>query len=681
MSQQIDRYRILEEVGQGGFATVYRAHDTELDRFVAVKELKPSLIQDNDWVKRFQREARAIARLDHSHIITIHDVIQADNRFVIVMRLVNGPSLDQHITAQGRLSWTETLEIMAAIVDGLDYAHAQDILHRDLKPANILMDPQRGPLLSDFGLAKLISANASSVTVSGSIAGTPHYIAPEVWEAQPATPQTDIYALGCIVYEMLTGVKLFKGETPPAVMMAHFKPLELPKSWPDDVPPAVANVLHKALATEPADRHASGREFVEAMRNLSMADPVDITPGASQATTSTISDGDVQTLVRQVTEQVMAETKRDQADLWQHEAKSALDEGHLDSAERAARKWQDLDPTAPALTTFWQRLAEQRKTPATPPPDSTPSAAPETHKAKKIGLKKGCLRKIIYVTIIVLALIGAGTVCTQCHYLDRLLSTVQTGPTETEEVFVPFPSGSDTPQLKINFSMGNLQISPGAEEGLVQGQATYNIAGLKPQVTTKDHTITLAHESAIDNFFSLPADEFENTWNLTLNSTPMELDVRTGGANAEIELGGLTITDLDITQGTSFLALSFSEPNRAEMKQLFFKAGASGAEMTGLANANTEEIIFLGGAGEYSLNFNGELSQDLDVSVEFGLGVATLIVPQETAATVAFDTPPQEVSFEGAWQEVDGEYVMAGEGPQLNIVVNMGPGELILRNK
>lgn len=689
MNPKLDRYQILEEVGQGGFATVYRAHDTELDRFVAVKELKPALIQDTNWIKRFQREARAIARLDHAHIITIHDIIQEDHRFLIVMRLVDGPSLDQYITTHSRISWQETLAHLDGIAAGLDYAHSQEILHRDLKPANILMDPQRGPLLSDFGLAKLIGTNASSVTVSGSIAGTPHYIAPEVWEAKPATPQTDIYALGCIVYEVLTGVKLFKGETPPAVMMAHFKPLELPDTWANDIPPAVANVLHTALASNPTDRYASAQEMVEAMKSLSPDDPVaprpksvDMEPDAA----STMTDGHVRDLVRQVTQQVVAETKRDQASMWQHEAETALTEGHLDSAERAARKWRDLNPDDPDLAAFWQRLDERKSqaeddSEATVVLPETPlTTPPETKHAKKFRMKKGCLRRIIYVTILILALIGAGTVCAQCQYLDTLMATVQTGPTETEEIFIPLPAVSELPDLKINFSTGDLVVAPGASKGLVEGRATYNVPLLKPEVITKDNSITLQHENTIDNFFGLPLDDFENQWDLKLYKDPMALTIKTGGAAGNIELGGLSLTSLDITQGTSMLELAFSEPNTTEMNRLLFKAGASDSTLSGLANANTREIIFLGGAGDYTLDFGGQLQHDLEASVEFTLGVATIIVPQGTPATVSFDSTPHGVFPEGDWQEVNGEYILPGEGPQINIVVNMGPGDLRLEN-
>jgi tRNA A-37 threonylcarbamoyl transferase component Bud32 len=260
------RYEILEEIGQGGFAIVYRARDTKLDRLVALKELRSLLLQDTSWVKRFHQEARTIARLDHPRIVTIHDVYEMQGRLFIVMRLVDGSGLEELITKQGHLPWSEAIEIITAVAEGLDYAHSQSILHRDLKPANILMDSERGPLLSDFGLAKLVGENSLSST--GDIVGTPHYIAPEAWEGQAATPQADIYALGCILYEMLTGEKVFKGETPPQVMMAHFSPLALPKVWPEGVPSGVADVLGTALANKPTARYPTAGEMAKGLAKL-----------------------------------------------------------------------------------------------------------------------------------------------------------------------------------------------------------------------------------------------------------------------------------------------------------------------------------------------------------------------------------------------------------------------------
>lgn len=275
MRQDLGRYQILEEIGQGGFAVVYRARDTKLDRLVALKELRPNLLNDRGWITRFKREARTIARLDHPRIVTIFDVVEVDKRLFIAMRLVVGPSLDDLIVSQRRLSWSQTVEIISAVAEALDYAHAQNILHRDLKPANILLDQERGPQLSDFGLAKLASETNSSVTAAGGVVGTPHYLAPEVWEGQGANRQSDLYALGCIVYEMVTGEKLFSGKSAPAVMMAHFRPLMLPQTWPEHTPAGLAKILEIALAKQPGERHATAGELAAALRKLRGDEAVD----------------------------------------------------------------------------------------------------------------------------------------------------------------------------------------------------------------------------------------------------------------------------------------------------------------------------------------------------------------------------------------------------------------------
>ena len=150
MREQLGRYEILEEIGQGGFAVVYRAHDRQLDRLVALKELRPMFLNDPDSVNDFHREARNIARLDHPNVVTIYDVYGAEQRLFIVMQLVDGSSLEESLARRGRLPWSETVELITAVATGLDYAHTQGILHRDLKPANILLDSNHGPRLSDL---------------------------------------------------------------------------------------------------------------------------------------------------------------------------------------------------------------------------------------------------------------------------------------------------------------------------------------------------------------------------------------------------------------------------------------------------------------------------------------------------------------------------------------------------
>jgi LuxR family maltose regulon positive regulatory protein len=289
MTEKLGRYEIIDKIGQGGFAVVYRAHDTRLDRLVALKELRPTLLSDADSVKHFRQEARNIARLDHPKVVTIYDVYEAQQRLFIVMQLVDGSSLADLIARQGRLAWPRTVEIITAVAEGLDYAHTRGVLHRDLKPANILLDSNHGPMLSDFGLAKLIGEASTSVTAGGGIVGTPHYIAPEVWDGRGTTRQSDVYALGCILYEMLTGEKVFAGETPPAVMMAHFRELTLPMIWPESVPSGVTDVLDTALAKKTADRYGTADEMVQALAALTTLVSSELTtPQPGQARSETI---------------------------------------------------------------------------------------------------------------------------------------------------------------------------------------------------------------------------------------------------------------------------------------------------------------------------------------------------------------------------------------------------------
>ena len=268
---QLGKYRILAEIGKGGFATVYRALDTSLDREVALKVLDPILARDPAWVARFQREAKAVARLRHPHIVTIHEIGESEGRLYIAMELIEGPSLAERIAEHGRLPWGEALAILGQVAAALDDAHGQGVLHRDLKPANILLDPQRGAILTDFGFARLVGESSMSVSLSGGVVGTPAYIAPEVWDGEEPTAQTDIYSLGCVAYEMLTGEVLFAGKTPSMVIKKHtVDGPSLPDDahWPAGVPNGVFKVLARALAKDPAERYAGAGALIAALSGL-----------------------------------------------------------------------------------------------------------------------------------------------------------------------------------------------------------------------------------------------------------------------------------------------------------------------------------------------------------------------------------------------------------------------------
>ncbi|MEW5959152.1 MAG: protein kinase [Chloroflexota bacterium] len=629
MQEILGRYELEEEIGQGGFAIVYRAHDNELDRRVALKELKPILLQDTGWVRRFRREARAIARLDHPRIVTIYDVTEVDNRLFIVMRLVDGPSLEELIAERGKLPWAETVEILAAVAEGLDYAHAQGVLHRDLKPANILMDPERGPLLTDFGLAKLAGENSMSMTASGSVVGTPHYIAPEVWEGQGAAAQADIYALGCILYELLTGEKVFKGETPPAVMMAHFKPLELPAVWPAGVPGGVSAVLKTALASRPANRYANAKKMAADLLALEItgqpsppAAPLEPAGAAEPAETEPVA--------------------------------AALE------AEPA-----EITPVPPAEL----------------PRPARPRSQPDTARRGRIG----CfwIGVTVAAGLVLFVVILGGFCSTVGKVFEAALPTVVVGETATENIFVPLPGDISAPtDLSIEFGAGKLNIEPGARAGLVEGTATFNAAQLTPQVTINSHSVRIEPEKNI-GLAAFTNQNIKNDWDLKLATAPLALTVEVGGAQSEIELGGLAIQDLDVSQGGANFELSFARPNQIEMGTLSFSGGASNAVLSGLANARAGNIEFKGGVGNYTLDFSGELQNDIDVSIEAGLGTITVIVPEGRAAELLVSEGQLTSINPGeAWEKINDAYVLAGTGHKIRFSAKIGgPGSINLRTE
>ena len=266
--RKLGKYEIIEQLGRGGFAVVYRALDTTLEREVALKVLHPQLLVDRVFVERFRREARALARLRHPHIITVYEVSEAGASLYIAMELANGPSLAKAIAERGGIPWQEALTVLEPVCEALDYAHEQGVVHRDLKPANVLLDRERGALLADFGIARLVGSSTVSVSLTGGIVGTPAYIAPEMWEDDVAKAPADVYALGCMVYEMLTGDMLFAGATPMQSMRAHDKGPQFPSQWPEGVPGGIDEALGKALTRDPADRYPSAGALWYALKDL-----------------------------------------------------------------------------------------------------------------------------------------------------------------------------------------------------------------------------------------------------------------------------------------------------------------------------------------------------------------------------------------------------------------------------
>jgi hypothetical protein len=265
--------------------------------------------------------------------------------------------------------------------------------------------------------------------------------------------------------------------------------------------------------------------------------------------------------------------------------------------------------------------------------------------------------------------------------IDLPVRDVKTGPTVTDEINVPAPAASgDVTRLTLGFGAGVLRLSPGEDDALVSGTATYNVEDLKPIVTTDGDQVTI--DSGDLEIRGIPdfGDNYKNEWDLNLGSEPMDLTINAGAYQGIFDLGGLSLSSLEISDGAADVDLEFSEPNLIEMDSFQYKTGASNVVLNGLANANFETLSFKGGAGDYTLDFSGELKRDATVTIDAGISSFKVIVPEGTSARVFFDGGLSNIDISGDWERDGNDYVQAGDGPMITINVNMGAGNLELRN-
>lgn len=268
--QTLGKYQIVERLGRGGMADVYKAYQPGLDRYVAIKVMHPHLADQPEFIARFEREARAVARLRHQYIIQVFDFDIQDDRYFMVMEYVEGSRTLKEVLAElnakdERFSLAQILNIIAKVADALDYAHRQGMIHRDVKPSNILMPDLENPLLSDFGIARL--AGLAGLTATNMSIGTPAYMAPELGKGEAASKQSDIYALGIVLYECLTGAPPYDADTPFGVILKHINaPLILPHTLLSNLPDEVERIILKSLAKNPADRYESAGQMRDALK-------------------------------------------------------------------------------------------------------------------------------------------------------------------------------------------------------------------------------------------------------------------------------------------------------------------------------------------------------------------------------------------------------------------------------
>lgn len=271
----IGDYDVAVELGRGGMAAVYLAHDLKLDRQVAIKVMLPELTAGEEMVERFRREARTAGNLSHPHIIPIYHVRDEDGMVFFVMKFVEGRSLDSIVHEMGQLPIKMVETILSQTAGALAYAHRKNVIHRDIKPANIMLDEDGWAVLTDFGIAKVI--DAPMLTTTGSTMGTPYYMSPEQCSSKPVTGASDQYSLGVTIYELLTGQPPFKGQSLMEIMSGHFftTPASIRESRPD-CPAVLEEIVMRMLEKDAEDRYAHLDEVVSALKapTLTHDDPI-----------------------------------------------------------------------------------------------------------------------------------------------------------------------------------------------------------------------------------------------------------------------------------------------------------------------------------------------------------------------------------------------------------------------
>lgn len=281
IGQSIGHYQVLEQLGEGGMAVVYKAYDTRLDRYVAVKVITPSREHSERFLKRFEREARALAKLSHPNIVGVIDYGEQNGLPYLVMEYIPAGTLKQKLGSPQ--AWQDAARTLVPIANALAYAHSQAIVHRDVKPSNILLTDSGDPMLTDFGIAKMLEVEETlDLTGTGVGVGTPEYMAPEQAQGRGVDARADVYSLGVVFYEMVTGRKPYQADTPMAVVWKlASEPLPRPTSFIPKLPESSERVILKALAKKADDRFQTMKEFSLALETLSQGRKISFAKVAS----------------------------------------------------------------------------------------------------------------------------------------------------------------------------------------------------------------------------------------------------------------------------------------------------------------------------------------------------------------------------------------------------------------
>lgn len=281
------------------------------------------------------------------------------------------------------------------------------------------------------------------------------------------------------------------------------------------------------------------------------------------------------------------------------------------------------------------------------------------------------LKKLLFIVILAAVTLGCGIT------INLPEERVNTGPTQVADIQVPLPDAREV-ELNLSFGAGKLRLEPGAEGYLVDGKATFNVEDFRPKITVQDNRVEIDTGNLEISGMPRFGDEIENTWELKLAAVPMSLILSAGAYQGNLELGGLPLKGLEVTDGAAEVNLNFSQPNPLEMTTFRYTTGASNVTLKNLANANFAALIFRSGAGNYLLDFGGTLRRDATVTLESGVSKVRIVVPVGMSARLSFKGGLSNVTVSGEWKRSGDQYILQGSGPTLTITVDMGAGSLEL---
>ncbi len=397
--QTLGKYQVLEPLGRGGMARVYRAYHPQLDRYVAIKVLRSDLVEEEEFLARFQREARAVAALRHPNIVQVFDSDVQDDVYYIVMELLEGDTLkarlnDYRVRGE-QMTWGEMVRVLLEVLDALAYAHSEGMVHRDIKPANILLTRRGQAVVADFGIAQIVGG--TQYTAAGVLMGTLNYMAPEQGLEGHSDARSDIYSLGIVFYEMLTRRTPFDADTPLAILMKHLNdPLPLPRRIDPTIPEPLERIVLKALAKQPEDRYQSAEAMAQSLREAAEAAEIELPERISLPLSFTTTEAPSESVA------VFSGTAREKI----ADAQFADDETDATLGQRLAA----------------ERLARQAR-PSQPPAESAGLGRTPVHSGvkKAVGNMMGLLVISNLVAATIAALTGQGTIFEKGWPMELLL--------------------------------------------------------------------------------------------------------------------------------------------------------------------------------------------------------------------------------------------------------------------